>query len=80
MGLSAPANPALEPTAASPCRYYGLGGLDVAGFVLAWRLVGAFIQTSHDNDDFFLVTFNHCPSLTAEFSDGETLMRKLTSF
>jgi Ca-activated chloride channel homolog len=41
--------------------------------------LGAFIQTCHADDDFFLVTFNHRPALTAEFSDGETVMRKLTA-
>jgi len=38
----------------------------------------AFIQTSHDNDDFFLVGFNQRANLLAEFTDGETLMSKLT--
>src|SRR5215471_15378801 len=35
-----PPDTALEPTAAPPYRNYGLGGLDVAGFVLAWRSGG----------------------------------------
>jgi Ca-activated chloride channel family protein len=38
----------------------------------------AFIQTSHNDDDFFLVGFNQRPSLLAEFSDGDTLSNKLT--
>jgi Ca-activated chloride channel family protein len=40
--------------------------------------LGAFIQTSHHDDDYFLVTFNHRPSLTAEYGNGETVMSKLT--
>jgi Ca-activated chloride channel homolog len=38
----------------------------------------AFIQTSHGDDDFFLVGFNHRANLISEFSDGETLANKLT--
>jgi Ca-activated chloride channel family protein len=38
----------------------------------------AFIQTSHDDDDFFLVGFNQRANLLAEFSDGNTLVSKLT--
>ncbi|MCI0337975.1 MAG: VWA domain-containing protein [Acidobacteria bacterium] len=38
----------------------------------------AFIQTSHNDDDFFLVGFNQRASLLSEFSDGETLTNKLT--
>lgn len=38
----------------------------------------AFIQTSHQDDDFFLVGFNQRASLISEFSDGETLENKLT--
>jgi Ca-activated chloride channel family protein len=38
----------------------------------------AFIQTSHSDDDFFLVGFNQRPSLLAEFTDGDTLGNKLT--
>jgi Ca-activated chloride channel family protein len=38
----------------------------------------AFIQTSHDDDDFFLVGFNQRANLLAEFTDGETLANKLT--
>jgi Ca-activated chloride channel family protein len=38
----------------------------------------AFIQTSHDNDDFFLIGFNQRANLLAEFSDGNTLQSKLT--
>ena len=43
----------------------------------AREALGAFIQTSHNNDDFFLVTFNQRPSLAAEFSDGNTVLHKL---
>lgn len=38
----------------------------------------AFIQTSHSDDDFFLVGFNQRANLLSEFSDGETLSNKLT--
>jgi Ca-activated chloride channel family protein len=38
----------------------------------------AFIDTSHNDDDFFLVTFNDRASLVAELSDGQTVLNKLT--
>ncbi len=38
----------------------------------------AFIQTSHDDDDFFLVGFNQRANLLAEFTDGDSLSNKLT--
>lgn len=38
----------------------------------------AFIQTCHDQDDFFLVGFNQRANLIAEFTDGDTLSNKLT--
>lgn len=38
----------------------------------------AFIETSHREDDFFLVGFNQRANLIAEFSDGDTLTNKLT--
>ena len=38
----------------------------------------AFIQTSHGDDDFFLVGFNQRANLLAEFTDGDTLANKLT--
>jgi Ca-activated chloride channel homolog len=38
----------------------------------------AFIQTSHNDDDFFLVGFNQRANLVAEFTDGDTLSNKLT--
>ena len=37
----------------------------------------AFVQTSHDQDDFFLVGFNQRANLVAEFTDGESLINKL---
>jgi len=37
----------------------------------------AFIQTSHREDDFFLITFNEQPRLVAEFTDSSTLVGKL---
>ncbi len=38
----------------------------------------AFIETSHDDDDYFLVAFNQRANLVAEFTDGTTLQNKLT--
>src|SRR5215510_7389141 len=38
----------------------------------------AFIETSHSDDDFFLVGFNQRANLLAEFTDGESLTNKLT--
>jgi Ca-activated chloride channel family protein len=38
----------------------------------------AFVDTSHQEDDFFLVGFNHRANLVAEFTDGSTLQNKLT--
>jgi Ca-activated chloride channel family protein len=38
----------------------------------------AFIDTSHSDDDFFLVGFNQRANLLAEFTDGESLSNKLT--
>lgn len=38
----------------------------------------AFVQTSHDMDDYFLVGFNQRANLVAEFTDGDTLLNKLT--
>ena len=37
-----------------------------------------FVLTSHSSDDFFLVGFNQRANLVAEFTDGETLINKLT--
>lgn len=37
----------------------------------------AFVQTSHAEDDFFLITFNQRLHLVADSSDGETLLEKL---
>ncbi|HKX27818.1 MAG TPA: VWA domain-containing protein [Blastocatellia bacterium] len=37
----------------------------------------AFIQTSHNDDDFFLVGFNQRANLLAEFTDGDSLLNKL---
>lgn len=38
----------------------------------------AFTQTSHNDDDFFLIGFNQRANLLAEFTDGDTLINKLT--
>ncbi|MCI0665933.1 MAG: VWA domain-containing protein [Acidobacteria bacterium] len=38
----------------------------------------AFIDTSHSDDDFFLVGFNQRANLLAEFTDGDSLANKLT--
>jgi Ca-activated chloride channel homolog len=38
----------------------------------------AFIQTSHHDDDFFLVGFNQRATLLGEFADGDTIQNKFT--
>ncbi|MCI0660209.1 MAG: VWA domain-containing protein [Acidobacteria bacterium] len=38
----------------------------------------SFVESSHDDDDFFLIGFNHQPNLLAEFTDGPTLLTKLS--
>ncbi|HZS03922.1 MAG TPA: VWA domain-containing protein [Blastocatellia bacterium] len=38
----------------------------------------AFVDTSHQDDDFFLVGFNQRANLLAEFTDGNSLVNKLT--
>lgn len=38
----------------------------------------AFITTSHEDDDFFLIGFNQRASLLAGFSGGDTIINKLT--
>ncbi len=38
----------------------------------------AFVQTSHNDDDFFLIGFNQRANLLAEFTDGDSLTNKLT--
>ena len=38
----------------------------------------AFVDTSHDDDDFFLVGFTQRANLLAEFTDGTSLVNKLT--
>jgi Ca-activated chloride channel family protein len=38
----------------------------------------AFIQTSHAEDDLFLIGFNRRPNLLAEFAVGESLLNNLT--
>ena len=40
--------------------------------------VKAFIDTCHDQDDFFLVGFNERASLLAELSDGRSVLDKLS--
>ena len=38
----------------------------------------AFVETSHAEDDYFLIGFNQRANLIAEFTDGESLLNKLT--
>ena len=38
----------------------------------------AFVQTSHPDDDFFLVAFNQQAQLVADYTDGETVVNKMT--
>lgn len=40
--------------------------------------LAAFVQTSHADDDFFLIGFNQRPNLLAEFADGDSLLSKLS--
>jgi Ca-activated chloride channel homolog len=37
----------------------------------------AFVETSHAEDDYFLIGFNQRANLIAEFSDGQALLNKL---
>ncbi len=43
----------------------------------ARRALKAFIETSHAEDDFFFLGFNHRANLLAEFDAGENLLRRL---
>jgi Ca-activated chloride channel family protein len=43
----------------------------------AREAIKAFISTSHDQDDFFLVGFNERARLLAEISDGQSVLDKL---
>jgi len=44
----------------------------------ARKALRAFVQTSHDNDDFFLAGFNQSVRLLADFCDGNALVNKLS--
>ncbi|MCI0348799.1 MAG: VWA domain-containing protein [Acidobacteriales bacterium] len=44
----------------------------------ALEALRAFIETSHVEDDYFLIAFNHRANLVAEFTDGDTILNKLT--
>ena len=39
----------------------------------------AFVQTSHPDDDFFLVAFNRQAKLIADFADGDEVLRKMAT-
>ncbi len=39
----------------------------------------SFIETSHPDDDFFLVTFNRQAKLVADFADGDEVLRKMAT-
>jgi Ca-activated chloride channel homolog len=57
--------------------------LDVSGsmkgkFDRARDALKAFIQTSHSDDDFFLIVFNQRAQMLAEGEDGDSLIKKLT--
>ncbi|MBO0726078.1 MAG: hypothetical protein J2P52_10800, partial [Blastocatellia bacterium] len=43
----------------------------------AREAIKAFIDTCHDQDDFFLVGFNDRATLLAELSDGQSVLNKL---
>ena len=38
----------------------------------------AFVQTSHNDDDYFLVAFNREARLIADFADGDEVLRKMS--
>jgi len=38
----------------------------------------AFVETSHDDDDFFLVGFNQRANLLSEFANGDSILSKLS--
>lgn len=44
----------------------------------AREAIKAFIDTCHDQDDFFLVGFNERATLLAELSDGQSVLNKLS--
>ena len=39
----------------------------------------AFVQTSHPDDDFFLIAFNREARLIADFADGDEVVRKMST-
>ncbi len=39
----------------------------------------AFVSSSHPDDDFFLITFDEKAKVVAEFTDGDSALKKLTS-
>jgi Ca-activated chloride channel family protein len=47
-------------------------------FFRARAALRAFVETSHFDDDFFLIGFNQRAQLLAEFTDGDALVNKLT--
>lgn len=44
----------------------------------AQEALKAFVQTSHPQDDYFLVAFNREARLLADFTDGEEVVRKVS--
>jgi len=57
---------------------FDLSGSMKGKLTRAREALQTFIQTSHNEDDFFLVGFNDRASLLAELSDGDAVLRKLS--
>ncbi len=57
---------------------FDLSGSMKGKLTRAREALQSFIQTSHNEDDFFLVGFNDRASLLAELSDGDAVLRKLS--
>ncbi len=45
----------------------------------AREALNAFVQTSHPEDDYFLVAFNRQARLIADFADGDEVLRKMVT-
>jgi Ca-activated chloride channel family protein len=57
---------------------FDLSGSMKSKLMRAREALQTFIQTSHNEDDFFLIGFNDRASLLAEFADGDAALRKLS--
>jgi Ca-activated chloride channel homolog len=64
-------------TPASIGIIFDASGSMVGKLAQARAALQAFIQTSHPEDDFFVIGFNRQPRLLLEFTDAATLVRRL---